>query len=167
MELKDTLVQLRKEHGLSQLQLAEKLNVSRQAISKWEVGATLPTTANLISISQIYAISVDDLMNTTQAVTGTQQETSSSSRGTMDKEQEPLPQPSDLTDNTKVSLFYRNIIKRVLVVSCCIAVIFMIGMIAIIGYSHWSNSNEKNTLINIQAMTENKEPLIIEEGDFV
>lgn len=44
MELKEKLVALRKEKGLTQLVVAEKLNVSRQAISRWESGTALPST---------------------------------------------------------------------------------------------------------------------------
>ena len=44
MELKEKLVALRKEKGLTQLVVAEKLNVSRQAISRWESGTAQPST---------------------------------------------------------------------------------------------------------------------------
>ena len=45
MELKEKLVDLRKEKGLSQAELAEAINVSRQAISRWEVGSAIPSTS--------------------------------------------------------------------------------------------------------------------------
>lgn len=48
MELKEKLVALRKEKGLTQSAVAEKLDVSRQAISRWESGIALPSTDNLI-----------------------------------------------------------------------------------------------------------------------
>ena len=47
MELKEKLVGLRKEKGLSQLELAELAKVSRQAVSRWEVGSAIPSTNNL------------------------------------------------------------------------------------------------------------------------
>lgn len=56
------LYELRKNNGLSQEELAEKLNVSRQAISKWECGESLPDTDNLITISKLYKISLDELV---------------------------------------------------------------------------------------------------------
>ncbi|MBE6533575.1 MAG: helix-turn-helix domain-containing protein [Ruminococcaceae bacterium] len=62
------LYELRKQHGLSQEVLAEKLGVSRQAVSKWECGESLPDTDNLITISKIYAVSLDDLVGNTAAV---------------------------------------------------------------------------------------------------
>lgn len=47
MKLEEKLISLRKEKGLSQMKLAEMMNVSRQAISRWEVGTAVPSTDNL------------------------------------------------------------------------------------------------------------------------
>ena len=47
MNLATKLVTLRKQKGLTQMELAERLNVTRQAISRWEVGAAVPGTENL------------------------------------------------------------------------------------------------------------------------
>jgi len=58
----DRLVELRKKNGLSQDELAEKLNVSRQAVSNWERGESLPDTENLIALSKIYGVSIDELL---------------------------------------------------------------------------------------------------------
>lgn len=63
MELKDKLVTLRKEKGLTQLAVAEKLDISRQAISRWESGVALPSTDNLKSLSVLYGVPVDYLLN--------------------------------------------------------------------------------------------------------
>lgn len=63
MELREKLIHLRKQNGLSQLELAEKLNVSRQAISKWEVGATAPSTENLKCLGELYKVPLEDLLN--------------------------------------------------------------------------------------------------------
>lgn len=66
MKLDEKLVSLRKEKGLSQLQLAEMMNVSRQAISRWEVGTAIPSTENLKYLGKLYGISVDNLLNEDQ-----------------------------------------------------------------------------------------------------
>lgn len=63
MELKEKLVALREEKGLTQLVVAEKLDVSRQAISRWELGTALPSTDNLKSLSELYGVPVDYLIN--------------------------------------------------------------------------------------------------------
>ena len=63
MELKDKLAELRNKKGLSQIAAAEALNVSRQAISRWEAGASAPSTENLIELSRLYGVSMDELVN--------------------------------------------------------------------------------------------------------
>lgn len=56
------LYELRKKHGLSQEELAEKLGVSRQAVSKWERSEASPDTDNLIALAKIYGLSLDELI---------------------------------------------------------------------------------------------------------
>lgn len=65
MRLCEKLVSLRKEKGLAQMEVAEQLGISRQAISRWEVGASLPSTDNLRKLSLLYGIPFDYLMNDT------------------------------------------------------------------------------------------------------
>lgn len=60
--LSEKLYQLRKKSGLSQEQLSEQLNVSRQAISKWESGSAFPESEKLILISNYFGVSVDYLL---------------------------------------------------------------------------------------------------------
>lgn len=62
MALSEKLYALRKKSGLSQEQLAEQLNVSRQAISKWESGRSVPESDKLLAISQYFQVSLDYLM---------------------------------------------------------------------------------------------------------
>lgn len=62
MSLAEKLIYLRKKQGLTQMELAEKLNVSRQAISRWEVGAAVPSIDNLVVLSKLYCVSVDYLL---------------------------------------------------------------------------------------------------------
>ena len=62
MKFNEKLVNLRKKHNLSQEQVAEKLKVARQTISKWELGETTPEMDKLIMISELYNITLDELM---------------------------------------------------------------------------------------------------------
>ena len=62
IELANRLAELRKQKGLSQEELADRLGVSRQAISKWERGEASPDTDNLIELAKIYEISLDELV---------------------------------------------------------------------------------------------------------
>lgn len=60
--LSEKLYMLRKKSGLSQEQLAEQLKVSRQAISKWESGSSVPESEKLIAISKYFNVTLDYLM---------------------------------------------------------------------------------------------------------
>lgn len=62
MDFSQKLLNLRTQSGYSQEALAEKLNISRQAISKWELGTTLPETEKVIAISDFFKVSLDYLL---------------------------------------------------------------------------------------------------------
>lgn len=63
MNFSDNLIKLRKGKSWSQEDLAEKLGLSRQAISKWEVGTSKPDIDNVIKISKLFEVSIDELVN--------------------------------------------------------------------------------------------------------
>ena len=62
VEIANRLVQLRKQSNLSQEELAMRLGISRQAVSKWERAESSPDTDNLIALASLYKISLDDLV---------------------------------------------------------------------------------------------------------
>jgi transcriptional regulator with XRE-family HTH domain len=68
IEIANRLVELRKKSGLSQEELAAKLGLSRQAVSKWERAEASPDTDNLICLAKLYGVSLDDLLDTDQSV---------------------------------------------------------------------------------------------------
>ena len=59
----DNLIQLRKLHDLSQEDLAEKLQVSRQTVSKWESGSSLPDIEKCRILADLFEVSLDDLVS--------------------------------------------------------------------------------------------------------
>ena len=67
MELNEKLAELRREQGLTQDELASKVGVTRQAVSKWERGVMAPSTVNLIALGRLYGIPLDELANPQQA----------------------------------------------------------------------------------------------------
>lgn len=79
IEIANRLVQLRKEHNLSQEALAERLGISRQAVSKWERAEASPDTDNLIMLAKLYGISLDALLLLEDASKATPEETSKES----------------------------------------------------------------------------------------
>ena len=62
METKEILLKLRTEAGLSQEELSEKLFVTRQAVSRWETGETIPNTDTLKQLSKLYDVSINTLL---------------------------------------------------------------------------------------------------------
>ena len=60
--LKDNLIMLRNIHGFSQEQIAEKIDISRQAYAKWESGATVPDVEKCSRLAQVYGVSLDSLI---------------------------------------------------------------------------------------------------------
>lgn len=67
IETAKRLYEYRKANGFSQEELAEKIGVSRQAISKWERSESSPDTDNLIALAKLYGITIDELLNGTDA----------------------------------------------------------------------------------------------------
>lgn len=63
MKLSDNLKKIRKEHNLSQEQLAEQLGVSRQSVSKWESGLAYPEMDKMIQLCQLFHLNIDELLN--------------------------------------------------------------------------------------------------------
>lgn len=64
MALGEKLTQARKAAGLTQADVAAKLNVSRQAVSRWESGQSKPSTEKLLALGELYGVSIDQLLNT-------------------------------------------------------------------------------------------------------
>ena len=68
LHIANRLLQLRKERGLSQEELADQLGISRQAVSKWERAEASPDTDNLICLAKLYNVSLDYLLQTEDSI---------------------------------------------------------------------------------------------------
>jgi len=71
MKFNENLKYLRKKEGLTQEQLAEKLNVSRQAVTKWESGQALPDIVNLKEIAVLFGVTTDELLGDKKTTSAT------------------------------------------------------------------------------------------------
>ena len=65
----EKLLELRRREGLSQEQLADRLGVTRQSVSKWESGAAAPELSKLVALSELFSVSVDYLVGLTDEAT--------------------------------------------------------------------------------------------------
>jgi len=63
MDLGNNILKLRKQHRLSQEQLGEKIGVTRQTISNWELNETIPDAKQLTALSRVLQISIDKLLD--------------------------------------------------------------------------------------------------------
>lgn len=86
IEIANRLVAFRKKNNLSQEALAEKLGISRQAVSKWERAESSPDTDNLILLAKIYQVSLDELLSTEEEILEhTSQKSTSASESTIEE----------------------------------------------------------------------------------
>lgn len=94
MKLSEKIMILRKQKGWSQEELAEKLEVSRQAVSKWESGQASPDIEKILKISQLFEVSTDVLLKEEYDVYATEEA----------KELEPIPSAPHTTP-TSLTIF--------------------------------------------------------------
>ncbi len=90
IEIANRLVKYRKQSGLSQETLADKLGISRQAVSKWERAEAAPDIETMLKLSQIYGVSLDDMMKKDPEEIGQADS----------EEEQVVEQTSQQTDNT-------------------------------------------------------------------
>ncbi|KEI91000.1 helix-turn-helix domain-containing protein [Clostridium botulinum] len=120
MAFSNKLYSLRKQKGLSQDELGSKLNVSRQTISKWELGETTPELEKLIALGDFFEISLDELVMDVKAKESTKTE--------------PLVMNGLETiihsiDRENVEMYTKKISKIVLIIMVVILAIDLISMI--------------------------------------
>lgn len=99
IEIANRLVELRKKKGFSQEELAAKLGLSRQAVSKWERAEASPDTDNLICLAKLYGVSLDELLETDKTVEDIIDEA-----GATEKAQEEKPASDEEKKKSKVTI---------------------------------------------------------------
>lgn len=109
MSFNEQLYRYRKAKGLSQEELAGKINVSRQTVSKWELGDSAPDMEKLINLAEIFGVSLDELVN------GNKFEDN-------DKEKEEMKVPQADNGRQKIMLTEENKVKGKRLLKCMIIV---------------------------------------------
>ena len=139
MKFNEKLVMLRKQHNLSQEQVAEKLGVARQTISKWELGETTPEMDKLIIMSELYNITLDELMKE-------------------ENEGKVVNNPNN-TNSQKLAGMTIKILKGIGIFILIVAILYVFLMI--IGFVAFNkvetDSDSKTTVIQTQEEVENYE----------
>lgn len=107
MTFGEKLQKLRKEKGWTQEQLAAQISISRQALSKWELGTAIPDTENVVQISKLFQVSTDYLLN--------------------DEYESDEDLPAVHASNQKVSNIYNNKIR--IIIGACISGVSLLAML--------------------------------------
>lgn len=123
MELHDRLHELRKKNGYTQAELAEKLGVSRQSISNWELGTIVPSTSRLKKISELYSVPLETLLR--DDVSGEQKKDDENATNI-----ESVSSESDPVANEDTVAKKRHKKKYALVVLAGAAILLVLGVVA-------------------------------------
>ena len=123
MELHDRLHELRKKNGYTQAELAEKLGVSRQSISNWELGTIVPSTSRLKKISELYSVPLETLLR--DDVSGEQKKDDENATNLESASSESGPVANEDTVAKK-----RHKKKYALVVLAGAAILLVLGVVA-------------------------------------
>lgn len=140
MTTAEKLVRLRKEKGLSQFQLAEEVNVSRQAISRWEVGLAVPSREKLRALSELYNVSVDYLLS--------------------DKAAENMQKVSEPEDKAKEKPSNH---LRVGITACVVVILLVVVGVTLL---HLHNTNKPQNEVPISEMETEEDDDVVFSGDF-
>ena len=125
MTLSEKLMALRQKQGLSQLELAEALHVSRQAISRWESDQAVPSIDNLKYLSDLYGVSVDYLLSTRAE--------------DFVKKEDTIQKPQEEKSQKSKKLSYKKI-------AVLAAVVLLVIVLAVSAYMNHSKENERKSL---------------------
>lgn len=127
MNLPKRLTELREKRGLTQAQLAEQMDVTRQTVSRWELGETAPGAENLKKLGELYGLSVDDLLSDDPIVPESRED-----------RQAPDPVPAKSR---------RGVIALLLIIA-------ILTMAMVVGYFSWKGGGEE--VIPIEDLREEK-----------
>ncbi len=137
--LKENIKQLRKTKGLSQEELAIKLNVVRQTISKWEQGLSVPDAEMLISISEVFEIPVSTLLG----------------ENIPESKVDDLKAISEKLEIINLQLLQRKnerrkIVHWLLILLCVITMIISISLFLLNSpYLNWDYNNSENAVLGV------------------
>ncbi|MCB6501901.1 helix-turn-helix domain-containing protein [Colidextribacter sp. 210702-DFI.3.9] len=157
MELNEKLISLRKKNKLTQAQVAEALDVSRQAISNWETGAVLPSTDNLIALSRLYQVPADHLLNDDSDLIPVPVEEKE-----VDKKEETPPEPAKSTTYSKLDILR----KHGVIILLYLLTLFLVVLISVSVTLFLTREKEPDVLDVSDLNIEYVDPATVEDGSF-
>ena len=155
MELNEKLISLRKKNKLTQIQVAEALTVSRQAISNWETGAVLPSTDNLIALSRLYQVPADHLLNDDSDLIPVPVEEKE-----VDKKEETPPEPAKSTTYSKLDMLR----KHGVIILLYLLTLFLVVLISVSVTLFLTREKEPDVLDVSDLNIEYVDPATVEDG---
>lgn len=139
MTLHEKIYELRKKNGLSQEALAESLGVSRQSVSKWETGEATPEVSKLLSLSKLFGVTTDYLLNDEME----EENVSETAKNEMPSSDFEVTSVSESRPIKKG----RSVRTLVIILLICIVLCMLLPLImAILGYSILQMSPDAETL---------------------
>lgn len=155
MELNEKLISLRKKNKLTQAQVSEALDVSRQAISNWETGAVLPSTDNLIALSRLYQVPADHLLNDDSDLIPVPVEEKE-----VDKKEETPPEPAKSTTYSKLDILR----KHGVIILLYLLTLFLVVLISVSVTLFLTREKEPDVLDVSDLNIEYVDPATVEDG---
>lgn len=155
MELNEKLLSLRKKNKLTQAQVSETLDVSRQAISNWETGAVLPSTDNLIALSRLYQVPADHLLNDDSDLIPVPVEEKE-----VDKKEETPPEPEKSTTYSKLDMLR----KHGVIILLYLLTLFLVVLISVSVTLFLTREKEPDVLDVSDLNIEYVDPATVEDG---
>ena len=157
MELNEKLISLRKKNKLTQAQVAEALDVSRQAISNWETGTVLPSTDNLIALSRLYQVPADHLLNDDSDLIPVPVEEKE-----VYKKEETPPEPAKSTTYSKLDILR----KHGVIILLYLLTLFLVVLISVSVTLFLTREKEPDVLDVSDLNIEYVDPATVEDGSF-
>lgn len=155
MELNEKLLSLRKKNKLTQAQVSETLDVSRQAISNWETGAVLPSTDNLLALSRLYQVPLDHLLNGDTDLTP-----APAKEKEVDKKEEAPPEPAKPTTYSKLDMLR----KHSVIILLYLFTLFLVVLISVLVTLFLTREKEPDVLDVSDLNVEYVDPATVEDG---
>ena len=127
MNFSDNLKKIRKEHNLSQEQIAEQLGVSRQSVSKWESGQAYPEMDKMLSLCQLFNLNIDELLNQDIKEVNSNKQAKNNINKFIDDFLDYITKTINLFSNMSIKQKIKCIFEQIILISIITIILLIIG----------------------------------------